>query len=450
MLYAALNQFVSTQHYPPGPNMGRPVRTGQLTSASTQSALAELVRLLAPARVLEIGTAFADTARVIATAMAEIGAGHLITIDPFGGHRVPGIIAGWPPELRERVTFRTDNSMSLFLYLEAELEANRDKNGLLDIAFVDGHHSFDYAFFDLMRSALFLRPGGALVVDNIEQAGPAAAIQLFLEHHTHWQLFKTDGVEPFDHPFGFYPAANAAIILAPDGIEIGPLPCKVELSNLAISEIGELQVRLRRSAPGLLRVVTNFYARPTDFSVTGMGEQGHHGIAEHKIGAGDANTVVITYEPPLRLSPRPDDRVAASIELSFTPEGHGNLLGDPDLIGLEFGASPGTATAAAPEAKQALNAFRPNDDGASDRGAGEATEAERDTVNRWTQSILDRFTSPDLRYQEIVDLAIAHQKAYPGVPFPPLLEKKGLELALAVHPDRDDLRARLEQVEKSL
>jgi predicted O-methyltransferase YrrM len=448
MLHAALTQFMSAQHFPPGPNMGRPVRAGQLTSASTQYALAELVRLLAPARVLEIGTAFADTARVIATAMAEIGAGQLITIDPFGGHRVPGIIAGWPTELRERVTFRTDNSMSFFLYLEGELQANRGKDAPFDIAFVDGHHSFDYAFFDLMRSALFLRPGGALVVDNIEQAGPAAAIRLFLEHHTHWRLFKTDGVEPFQHAFGFYPAANAAIILAPDGIEIGPLPCKVDLSNLAISEIGELQVRLRRSAPGLLRVVTNFYARPAEFGLTGVGEHGHHGVAERRIGAGDTDTVAITYEPPLRLSPRPDDRVAASIELSFTPEGHGNLLGDPDLIGLEFGAPLGAVTAATVMVKQALAAHRANDDGASDRDTGE--EAERDRVNRWTQSILGRFTSPDLRYQEILELSIAHQRAYPGVPFPPLLEKKGLELALAVHPDRDDLRARLEQVRKSL
>ncbi len=75
---------------------GQPNRPGQATASSTQYALAELVRLLAPARVLEIGTFFADTARVIAAAMAEVGDGHLTTIDPFGADRVPDVIAGWP------------------------------------------------------------------------------------------------------------------------------------------------------------------------------------------------------------------------------------------------------------------------------------------------------------------------------------------------------------------
>src|SRR5712692_5099840 len=66
------------------------------------------------------------------------------------------------------------------------------------------------------------------------------------------------------------------------------------------------------------------------------------------------------------------------------------------------------------------------------------------------QSILDRFTDPDLDYREIVKLSEAYDKTCAGLTFPPLLEKKGLELALAAHPERDDLRARLEQVETSL
>jgi hypothetical protein len=125
---------------------GQPNRPGQATASATQYALAELVRLLAPARVLEIGTFFADTARVIATAMAEVGDGHLTTIDPFGADRVPDVIAGWPANVRERVTFRPDNSMSYFLYLDEELHVERGKQAPFDIIFVDGHHSFDYAF----------------------------------------------------------------------------------------------------------------------------------------------------------------------------------------------------------------------------------------------------------------------------------------------------------------
>jgi hypothetical protein len=77
-------------------------------------------------------------------------------------------------------------------------------------------------------------------------------------------------------------------------------------------------------------------------------------------------------------------------------------------------------------------------------------KAERDAVDRSTRSIFGRFTDPDLTYQEILAVYDAHQRAYAGVPFSPLLEKKSLDLALAIYPDRDDLRARLEIVEKLL
>jgi hypothetical protein len=96
---------------------GAPDRPQQITNHGTQAVLGELVRLIPSARVLEIGTYFADTSRYLAEIMADIG-GELITIDPFGGARVPGIMAGWPGALQQRVTFRPDNSMAFFLRLE--------------------------------------------------------------------------------------------------------------------------------------------------------------------------------------------------------------------------------------------------------------------------------------------------------------------------------------------
>jgi predicted O-methyltransferase YrrM len=313
---------------------GQPNRPGQVTAPATQFALSALVRLLAPVGVLEIGTFCADTARVIATAMEEIGSGHLTTIDPFGADRVPDAIAGWPTKLRERVTFRPDNSMSFFLYLDEELHVERGKQAPFHIIFVDGHHSFDYAFFDLMRSTLFLRPGGVLVVDNVELAGPTAAVRLFLERHTHWQLYKAPGAEPSQQNLGFHRTANSAIILAPDGIEIGSLPYTIDLYSLSIWEIKEVGVKIRQFAPGMLRVVVKFYARPADYNVTGTGEQGVIGIVEHKIDVSADNTVVIKFDPSLRLVPHEHHQVAAQIELSFASENHSNLLVDADPIKL--------------------------------------------------------------------------------------------------------------------
>lgn len=331
MLRAALAEAISASTFRSETD-GQPARRGQATAAKTQYALAELVRLLAPADVLEIGTFFADTAHLIAAAIDRAGAGHITTIDPFGGHRVPEIIRAWPESLRNRVTFRPDNSMSYFLYLDEELHAQRGRNAPFNIIYVDGHHAFDYAFFDLMRSSLFLRPGGVFVVDNIELAGPTSAIRLFLERHTHWQLFKAAGGHADAASLAFHPETNAAIILAPDGIEIGALPYQIDLFNLTVSEIGQLPIKVERNPPGLLRVVTLFYSRPADYAYTGQGEQVRLGVAEHHVGLNDDATIKIRYDPPLKLAPRHGDRIAAQIELSFTPNGRENLLLDASPI----------------------------------------------------------------------------------------------------------------------
>lgn len=329
MLHTALRESIATARFPL--ESREPSRVGQVTEGQTQFALAQLVRLLAPARVLEIGTFFADTAHVIAATMAEIGAGHLTTIDPFGADRVPEIIAGWPQKLRDCVTFRPDNSMSFFLYLDEYQHVGRGKDAPFELIFVDGHHSFDYAFFDLLRSSLFLRPGGVLVVDNVEQPGPAGAVRFFLDRHTHWQLFQAGG-DAHCRGLNFHPTANSAIILAPDGIEIGPLPYRVDLYGLPVSEIAKLRVKVRRRGPGTLRVVVNFYSRPPDYAVTGIGEQGRIGVSEQRLQAGEAEMLAFMYDPPLKLSPQPRDQIAAQIELSFMPEGQQNLLVDSDPV----------------------------------------------------------------------------------------------------------------------
>jgi hypothetical protein len=115
-----------------------------------------------------------------------------------------------------------------------------------------------------------------------------------------------------------------------------------------------------------------------------------------------------------------------------------------------FRAPLENSTEGAPIARDILDAYGLHDDAPPARDSGEANQAARDAVDQSMRSILDRFTDPDLDYQEIVELYRAHQKAYARVPFSTLLEKKSLVLTLAAHPDRDDLRVRLERVEKAL
>jgi hypothetical protein len=117
-----------------------------------------------------------------------------------------------------------------------------------------------------------------------------------------------------------------------------------------------------------------------------------------------------------------------------------------------FRASLEATTTAGSVAPEVQRAYQRHDSGAGQQVAGDAAiAAKRATVDQWIRSILDRFASPDLGYREIVRLYDAHEEAYGGgEPFPPLIEKKALELALVEFPQRKDLQARLEQVEESL
>jgi predicted O-methyltransferase YrrM len=306
---------------------GAPDRPQQITNHATQAVLGELVRLIPSARVLEIGTYFADTSRYLAEIMVDTG-GQLTTIDPFGGARVPGIIARWPGALQQRVTFRPDNSMAFFLKLE-ERQTQIGAGAPFDIIFVDGHHTFEYAFFDLMRSALYLRPGGAIVVDNVSQAGPAEALRLFLSDHQHWSLFKIDANSP---GFGFMPQVESSILLAPEGLELTPTPCKFQFFDIRRTQIDSIRLNVLRGHGGRIIATTNLYVMPLDLHITGIGAQSSVATIDHALQPSQMEGAVLRYHPPLKVAPlSPDHPVNVEIEISHVhDEDTVHLLLDAD------------------------------------------------------------------------------------------------------------------------
>ena len=64
-------------------------------------------------------------------------------------------------------------------------------------------------------------------------------------------------------------------------------------------------------------------------------------------------------------------------------------------------------------------------------------------VRQWVRAVQDRLQDADLGWKDIVELAQAHSDAFPGQPIPPEIETRGLHLALAEFPQREDLRRRL-------
>lgn len=291
----------------------------QMTSTVMQAAFEIMIELLKPADILEIGTMWAHSTRVFAEALLKTQGGMVTTLDPFGGHRIPGIVASWPEALQARTRFHALNSMSYFL----ELEIARTPIGArapFNIAFVDGHHSFEYAYFDLMRSALYLRPGGVIVADNVEQAGPAAAVQAFLQSRKHWRIFTQDGyVAPDFRPESIY-GSSGAILLAPDGIEIGTLPHKINLYGINQSALRALRFDVKNpGVAGTLTVNANLYATPDDYGTTGDGMVNMVKTVSQNFSS-VPETLEMAFPGGLEVVPRrfPTD-VSLEIELSFSP-----------------------------------------------------------------------------------------------------------------------------------
>ena len=302
-LEARLKAFVASAAFTdPLKARSAKARETRITHWQTQWLLAELARQLAPANCLEIGTFFADTTRIIADALCEQGGGDLVTIDPFGGDRVPGIMAGWPAAQQAATSFKPQNSMSFFLDLELA-RAPRGQNAPFNLVFVDGHHSFDYAFFDLLRSAHYLRPGGAIVVDNTEQSGPAQAVGAFLERYRHWTFFcQADYRPPVDRP-EFMADVCSAVLLAPDGIEIGPLPYKFNLYDIDCDQIAKIRMAARnKNLSGTLIVSANMYSMPYDHHETGKGLSWDERTSRHALTEPSGPLIEVCYETPLRVT----------------------------------------------------------------------------------------------------------------------------------------------------
>src|SRR4030095_9218863 len=113
----------------------------------------------------------------------EAGRANVHTTDPSATERCPPLIAAFPPELRDRISFFPQSSA---MYFDEAIARSRT----YDLVLIDGSHELEFAGFDLDCTARLMRPGGIVVLDNIEQVGPRFATKLFLERHPDWIGFR--------------------------------------------------------------------------------------------------------------------------------------------------------------------------------------------------------------------------------------------------------------------
>jgi predicted O-methyltransferase YrrM len=223
-----------------------------LQSDEARAFLHHLIVMRRPERALELGTYEAGTAEVMARALWETAHGHLETIDPFGGERCPPIIAAFPPQLRERITFRPVNSGFHF-------DRAMGNGVLYDLVLIDGNHELEFALFDLMCAARLIRPGGLIVLDNVDQPGPRFATKLFLENHPEWRdiadvVLRTDPAKPLAAPQPSFPDTKFYLLEAPSYYPLRNIPHSFGSIETDHAKVDGIELELAAPARGVLHV----------------------------------------------------------------------------------------------------------------------------------------------------------------------------------------------------
>jgi predicted O-methyltransferase YrrM len=223
-------------------------------NSNGRSLLYHLIVMQRPERVLEIGTMYAGTTEVMARAVWEAGKGRVDTIDPFGADRCPPLIAEFPRELQERITFSPASSAMHF-------NEGIERGWTYDLVLVDGNHELEYAAFDLDCAARLLRPGGFVVMDNIEQVGPRFATRQFLERHPEWidvagVVGRMDEADPFGDPPASFPDTKNYLLQAPPYYAFNSVPRSFGNQRCDRGEVDGVEITLSGSARGVLHMQT--------------------------------------------------------------------------------------------------------------------------------------------------------------------------------------------------
>jgi predicted O-methyltransferase YrrM len=223
-----------------------------LQSNEARALLQHLIVMRRPEQVLEIGTYHVGTTEVMAPALWETGQGRLDTIDPFGAERAPALIAELPAELQERISFQPQTSA---IYFDEAV----NRGALYDLVLIDGNHEFENALFDLLCAARLMRPGGFVVLDNIEQPGPRLATKLFLERSPEWidvadVVKRMDPADPFAMPPPSLPDTKFYLLQAPSHHLVGQMPMTVGPVEVDRAEVDGIDLAIAAPAHGTLHV----------------------------------------------------------------------------------------------------------------------------------------------------------------------------------------------------
>lgn len=281
-----------------------------LLEPQSRAFLYHAARSMRAQTVIEVGTYFAGTSEVIARALWENGEGVLHTADPYGIDRCPYIISQWPDALQSHVEFHGENSMDFLIGLAAA-------NTVIDIAFIDGNHDFEFALFDVQSAARLLRPGGIMVLDNVEQPGPFAAGMEFLKANPGWsELGQSVKTYSRDRPFELtrcsIPGTAFMVLQAPREIAVAEIPYSTGQFPFEPDEVAKVDLNLKgQDNKGSVHMHLILRA----FGLGGGNIEEYKKTISHDVGGKKGRLTVALDEPLVSRMRRRGEHCTQSLEI---------------------------------------------------------------------------------------------------------------------------------------
>jgi predicted O-methyltransferase YrrM len=287
--------------------------------------LHHLIVMQRPERVLEIGTMHAGTTEVLARAVWEAGRGHVDTIDPYGAERCPLRIAEFPSDLRERITFLP---LSSAMHYDETIIRGRT----YDLVFIDGNHELEFAAFDLACAARVIRPGGIVVLDNIEQPGPRFATKQFLAGNPEWtDVAGVVGLlnrgTPLAEPPPSFPGTKNYVIQAPAHYIVRDVPRSFGTVRADRGEIDGIDLEIAAPAMGELHI--QVYVRTFGDDLIHSEELSR--MQSVRVEARESGRLRVALDRPLRSEVEDFDGISRRMEviLAFVGDGALSLSSSP-------------------------------------------------------------------------------------------------------------------------
>ena len=162
-----------------GPSVTRPFE-GDFERVSLPESECDLLRDVLVAEgacvVIEVGLAYGSSALAIGEALLSTSGrrAHHVVIDPFQARAYSNV--GW-----ELLRSAGLEATSRLLVEPSSLALPRllEEGFVADAAFVDGSHRFHEVFVDLYFLRKLVRPGGLIVLDDVEWPSVASALAYF-------------------------------------------------------------------------------------------------------------------------------------------------------------------------------------------------------------------------------------------------------------------------------